>query len=297
MNFLMLFTSKLLRFYADIPRYSLHALLRLIYGKNWWEKVFQRELLYSRLNKLKYALRDNILLHVRLLNDRLVIRITPEFIIVCDYLDIENLNTIKSDLINIFYDEVYTRYMKISRSDIVVDVGAHIGIFTLYAAKRGKMVVAIEPEPRNYKWLRINTHLNNVRNVTPLNIALSDFNGEAYLYTSSISTEHTLVPEMATKTKDITGLVRVSVKKLDSILNNRINDSDELFVKIDVEGAELNVLRGFSLSNPIKFSITAYHYPDEYRLVYRYLRERGFNVVVKWWGEEPYVYTWRQPKR
>jgi hypothetical protein len=182
-NFLISFINRLLRFYADIPRYSLHALLRLIYGKNWWEEAYKRESLYSRLNKLKYALRDNIL-SVHLFNNRLVIAKTPEYIIICDYLDIKNLNMIKTHLIQIFYDEVYTRYMKISRSNIIIDVGAHIGIFTLYAAKRGKRVIAIEPVPSNYKWLHVNIRLNNIKNVIPLNIALSDFNGEAYLYIS-----------------------------------------------------------------------------------------------------------------
>jgi predicted RNA methylase len=53
--------------------------------------------------------------------------------------------------VNLLYDGVYTKYMRISRYNVVVDVGANIGIFTLYATKRARMVIALEPEPRNYK--------------------------------------------------------------------------------------------------------------------------------------------------
>jgi FkbM family methyltransferase len=129
-------------------------------------------------------------------------------------------------------------------------------------------------------------------------MALSDFDGEAYLYVSSIFTEHTLVPDVTTGTEDVVGLIRVPCRTLDSVLREvGVDEDDELFIKVDVEGAELNVLKGFSLGNPVKFSIAAYHYPEEYRLIYEYLRKMGFIAVVKHWGREPYVYAWRSARR
>lgn len=298
MNSLAPLLNHIVKFYTDTPRYSLHALLRLIYGRDWWQYIYNKEQLYHKLNKIKYSLRD-ILLYIPIIKgNRLIVRTPiPHFIIICNYLDSENLDTIKTDVINILYNEVYTKYLRISHDDIVVDVGAHIGIFTLYAARMGKMVIAVEPEPRNYKWLFINTRLNNIKNAKLLNIALSDFDGEAYLYVSSISTEHTLLPNVTTSTKDVVGSVLVPVRRLDSVLREYVDEDDELFIKVDVEGAELNVLRGFSLRNPVKFSIAAYHYPEEYRLIYKYLRKMGFTAVVKYWGGEPYVYAWRPAKR
>jgi FkbM family methyltransferase len=287
-----------LRFYAEIPRYSLHALLRLLYGRDWWQYIYNKKQLYHKLNEVKYSLRD-ILLHVPIIQgDKLIIRVPAlHFTIVCDYLDPENLNSIRGNIIHLLYDEVYTRNLGISQNDVVVDVGAHIGIFTLYAARRGRMVIAVEPEPRNYKWLLINTRLNNVKNVRLLNIALSDFDGEAHLYISSESIAHTLVPDVTTRTKDVIGSLRVPVRRLDSVLREHVDKSDELFVKVDVEGAELNVLKGFTIGNSVKFSIAAYHYPEEYRQIYEYLRKMGFVAMVKYWEEGPYVYAWRSARR
>jgi FkbM family methyltransferase len=260
--------------------------------------IYNKKQLYHKLNEVKYSLRD-ILLHVPIIQgDKLIIRVPAlHFTIVCDYLDPENLNSIRGNIIHLLYDEVYTRNLGISQNDVVVDVGAHIGIFTLYATRRGRMVIAVEPEPRNYKWLLINTRLNNVKNVRLLNIALSDFDGEAHLYISSESIAHTLVPDVTTRTKDVIGSLRVPVRRLDSVLREHVDKSDELFVKVDVEGAELNVLKGFTLGNSVKFSIAAYHYPEEYRQIYEYLRKMGFVAMVKYWEEGPYVYAWRSARR
>lgn len=62
---------------------------------------------------------------------------------------------------------------KVDENSVIVDVEAHIGIHTIHLAKRAKLVVAIEPEPRNYMLLKRNLKLNKVRNVLALPIALS----------------------------------------------------------------------------------------------------------------------------
>ena len=59
--------------------------------------------------------------------------------------------------------------------DIVVDVGAHIGLYTIIASKRvgpnGK-VIAIEADPSNFEMLNRNIQLNNLTNVLALNYAV-----------------------------------------------------------------------------------------------------------------------------
>ena len=60
--------------------------------------------------------------------------------------------------------------------DIVVDVGAHIGRYTIISSKRigqsGK-VIAIEPHPSNFEMLNRNIKLNGLTNVIPLNYAVN----------------------------------------------------------------------------------------------------------------------------
>jgi len=59
--------------------------------------------------------------------------------------------------------------------DIVLDVGANIGLFTLFAAKQGAQVYAYEPVPPTFKVLQYNIHLHRLDSVAhPRNIGISD---------------------------------------------------------------------------------------------------------------------------
>lgn len=62
-----------------------------------------------------------------------------------------------------------------SKEDILYDIGANIGLYTIYAAVNNSRVFAFEPEAQNYALLNKNIYLNNLSDkVTALNIALSD---------------------------------------------------------------------------------------------------------------------------
>lgn len=87
----------------------------------------------------------------------------------------------------------------IREGDIVVDVGAHIGYYTLLASRlvgdTGK-VYAFEPEPRNYDLLLKNLELNNVKNVVAIKKAVSNKKGTLKFYLSKISLEHSTVKKI-----------------------------------------------------------------------------------------------------
>ncbi len=135
--------------------------------------------------------------------------------------------------------------------DTVVDVGAHIGRYTIIASKRvgprGK-VIAIEAHPANYEILGQNIELNKLNNVTALNYAVHSNRTVVKLYEpgqeegftiyNTIMTDRTL----ASKNQNY---IEVKADTLDSLLlENGIKKVD--WIKIDVEGAELEVLRGAS---------------------------------------------------
>jgi FkbM family methyltransferase len=122
-----------------------------------------------------------------------------------------------------------------------VDVGANKGDFTLLAAKvmgdRGR-VLAFEPVPDNLHWLRKSIALNGYRSVEVIEIALSDTAGRAPIHLGTFSGWHSLV-----HTEGGTGeTIEVETRTLDSVLEERGGRAD--VIKIDVEGAELQVLRG-----------------------------------------------------
>jgi FkbM family methyltransferase len=125
--------------------------------------------------------------------------------------------------------------------DVVVDIGAHIGLYTIIASKRvgpnGK-VVAIEADPSVLNILNKNIKLNNLTNVTPVNNIVYSKEMELGLaeYNKMFSDG-----DGKSETKDKTKVVHVNT--LDNLLQQ--NEIKEInWIKIDVEGAELEVLKG-----------------------------------------------------
>ena len=61
-------------------------------------------------------------------------------------------NTSDTGVISEIYDlKEYTRDFKINPKDTIVDIGAHIGSFSVYAAKKARKVISYEPSPENFK--------------------------------------------------------------------------------------------------------------------------------------------------
>ena len=127
----------------------------------------------------------------------------------------------------------------------VLDVGAHHGLYTLLAAKRvgaqGR-VIAFEPSSRERKRLRKHLWVNRCSNVRIAGCALGESAGEAdfFLVEGLHDWCNSLRPP---DVEERTSTVRIGVRRLDDVLERLgINKVD--FVKLDVEGAELGVLRG-----------------------------------------------------
>lgn len=124
-----------------------------------------------------------------------------------------------------------------------VDIGANIGMHTIPLGKMLKntgKVIAIEPEPNNFKILKRNVELNKLNNVILINVACSSKEGKFKFYLDEIGTgAGSFYQEKVQGSKTIT----VQAKKLDKILLElRIKKID--LIKIDVEGGEADVLEG-----------------------------------------------------
>jgi FkbM family methyltransferase len=142
------------------------------------------------------------------------------------------------------YEPSIRKYFVPNKGDIVVDVGANIGYYTLWAAKKvgtiGK-VISIEPEPSNYKLLLQNLSLNRLQNVVPVNIALSDKIDVTRLYMGKRSVTHSICQNVRDARTGHS--IAIPTTTLDSLLKKlRVERVD--WLKIDVEGAELEVIRG-----------------------------------------------------
>jgi FkbM family methyltransferase len=119
-----------------------------------------------------------------------------------------------------------------------VDIGANKGVWTLHLSRYARHVHAFEPNPKVYRWLK---RYANKPNVTASNLALSDASGTAELrvpkYARGYSNQHGSLS--ADNASASFGTVAVKTETLDEL-----HLEDVGFIKIDVEGHELSVLRG-----------------------------------------------------
>jgi FkbM family methyltransferase len=132
--------------------------------------------------------------------------------------------------------------------DIVVDVGAHIGKYTIIASKmvgsKGK-VIAIEAHPVNYDILKKNIVINKLSNVIALNYAVYSTEILVKLYEPGQEQGFTIYNTIMTDriSSNSQKYIQVKANTLDSLLlENGINQVN--WIKIDVEGAEYEVLKG-----------------------------------------------------
>ena len=135
----------------------------------------------------------------------------------------------------------------LSPGDVCVDIGAHIGYYTLLASRlvgpEGH-VYAFEPSPVNYRALSSNLERNGVSNVTALRVAVGAVSSSAELFEGPGTNTGgaTLSPVLAER-RGRQPAVQVDVRPVADVLP-RADWARIRLVKIDVEGYEVEVLRG-----------------------------------------------------
>ena len=179
------------------------------------------------------------------------------------------------------------KYFIPNEGENVVDVGAHIGLYSLIAAKRvgssGK-VIAIEPDPENFKILKKNILLNQLTNVEPLECAVYSAKEKLKLFLPELDQGRTI---FNTVMQDRAGMssnfLEVEANTLDNILSeysmHRVN-----YLKIDVEGAELEVLKGAVntlSSNKDITLIIEIHGTEIYQAIVDYLEARKLRIIYQ----------------
>jgi len=127
---------------------------------------------------------------------------------------------------------------------IFYDIGANVGFFTVIGARLvgpTGHVYAFEPVPENVAFVRKNVALNNFSNVTVFERAVSQSSGKGELLVSHYSGGATLSPSDAPS--DLKGVIAVDLISIDELIAQQ-GLIPPTVVKIDVEGAEMEVLKG-----------------------------------------------------
>ena len=127
---------------------------------------------------------------------------------------------------------------------VCYDIGANLGFFSLLFGRfagPGGLIYAFEPVPGNADAIDRNARLNGLANVKILRIALCQVDGTEQLLLARHVGGATL--QSAGVPPDHTGSLMVRTAAVDTLVKNRAIPPPNI-VKIDVEGAELDVLRG-----------------------------------------------------
>lgn len=134
---------------------------------------------------------------------------------------------------------------RIGRRDIVMDIGAHIGAFTLLAATaaRDGKVYSVEPADANFALLEENLRVNGIKNAVAHRVALSGSEGTKKLFLSKENTGGGSFYDSFSLFGSPAGSVDVPGVTLSKFMEkNGIDRVD--FMKIDCEGAEYEILMG-----------------------------------------------------
>lgn len=131
----------------------------------------------------------------------------------------------------------FARERRLSREDIVVDLGAHIGAFTIVAARAVPCgyVYAVEPAADTFELLARNVAVNGLDNVTACQLAVSDGAGKATLHRGADSWADSLcgngtAGSEAVETMTLEGFLEVhGIARVD-------------YMKMNVEGSEYGIL-------------------------------------------------------
>jgi FkbM family methyltransferase len=195
------------------------------------------------------------------------------------------------------YDKETSKVMRkiLKRDSNCIDIGAYRGDILremLKIAPQGK-VFAFEPIPENYQYIS-----RKYTSAITYNIALSDRAGKSVFYHATgrparSGLRKQSYPNPNEKVEEIT----ISVDKLDNVIPN---DTKIDFIKVDVEGAELLVLRGGEqLLKKSKPMVLFEHEPDLARKfgttteqLYEFLSNQcrlNISLMKRWLsGEKPY---------
>ena len=136
-----------------------------------------------------------------------------------------------------FGTQIFKREVK--EGDTVLDLGAHIGYYTLIAAKlvgpKGR-VFAFEPNPGNFAFLKKNIKINGYRNIAPVQKAISNKNGIGRLYLARKSVSHRMYKSYGNQP-----FLEVETIRLDDFIKGRVD-----VVRLDIEGCEWLAIQGMN---------------------------------------------------
>ena len=215
----------------------------------------------ARMNTLLQVFQDTFLFHC-LLNDNY------------DKKLVERFDKVMMEGPYGYVDEDFD--VTIKDSDVVIDVGAWIGDFSAYAAKKGATVYAFEPIADNYKILSKTVKLNEPK-IIPIQKGLGSANLDLEISINENNTSGSCMYLRKCTKKE-----KIKITTLDEFAKqeklNKIN-----FIKADIEGEERHLLRGAKMvlrEFAPKLAICTYHSPEDPKLLEKIILDINPNYHI-----------------
>ncbi len=152
-------------------------------------------------------------------------------------------NTIDFKLANSAYEFLVIRKLKelLPSYQLFIDVGANIGTYSIIAAKAGIKSLAFEPIENNFKSLLKNIKLNQAEDlIKPIAYGLGSSNEKVMFNYYPLKPGASSIHPLKKKSEKI----EVQIQKFDELNIEEIKKSKSIIIKIDVEGMEMEVVKG-----------------------------------------------------
>ena len=186
--------------------------------------------------------------------------------------------------------------------DLIIDIGANKGEYTSELINLGYTgrIESFEPVSEVYHELYAISKKHKIWNTHK--IALGDFDGQTEINIAGNINSSSLLEmlprhEKSAPSSKYTKKENIHVRQLDSIFNSLVKDNQNIFIKIDVQGYELKVLKGAKEKlNSVDYIITEVNKSELYEKcaligeIDEYLSEYGFErAELEWYGNtEPW---------
>lgn len=269
--------------YSNMPTTVLQELFRLIFKSNYKEKIRHIKIFYSIVLKFEnwwiyyldyFNFTNKSPLIFKLKNDRIFYGLTHQM----DAIIINEIWGIKNS---------YLEYpLSIGLHDVVVDIGAHKGYFTVYASSRASQgkIFAFEPFPSNYKLLKKNLEINNCKNVKCYQLGIGGDKAKKRLYLGTNMGQGNSILKNQFNNFGKCKVIDISAIRLQDIFTYcKIDHID--FLKMDIEGAEYEIFlhTPSNIFSKIKFISMEYHNVNNMNeeILVDIFERNNFNVIIK----------------
>ena len=176
------------------------------------------------------------------------------------------------DVISPRFEYFLDPWFQVSDGDVFIDVGAHIGKYTVHFGRKAASVMAIEPNEETFRVLARNIRINDLKNVIAVNVVAWNERTNLILYSGPYAGQNS-VKQQSAKWEV------VHTETLDALVSqNQLPKVD--WIKVDVEQAEVEVLEGaektIHLSKP---RIIVEVWPQNERKVKAFVNQIGYGAV------------------